>query len=1343
MREETKPKPVKKRIRRRTLFALSLLVLSVSATWYLGSGAFQERVRVRVIAELERATGGRVDLPAFDWHITKLEFVAKDLTIHGTEDPGQAPYAHVDYLKVRLKVLSFFGREIGLRSVEAQHLVLHLIVRNDGTTNQPSPLISQKAEQPASMFNRIFDLAIDRLDVNHGMFEWNEKRVPLDIHADNVSAHMAYTLEDNSYEGVLAVGQSSATMAGSRPIASSAELQVGIKRNEVRIESLKWASPGSKLEASGAITQLSDPKLELAYNLSVSMAELGSFTSIPGMRSGQLDLHATGRFWWDKSLQCFSSGDAVLHDMTWQDSNVRVPRMNATARFSLDGTRIVLNDIKGSLLGGTTTGNAEIRNWTHHSKHPGGDLRAESGSGKFHVQNIRAAEVAQVFSSSRLPLEKLNAHGVAGGIVTLAWRGSLDLADATLDLKVASTPITSGPPGLPVSGELQGTYHMSRGEMDFSRLELDTASTHVTARGLLGSEAGKLDLRAQTENLHEWDPIVSTLGGAPELPLILEGKASFNGSVTGHFTTPVVRGHLDLASFESLLRLNPRSNAKPVHVYWDSLSADVQYAPQFISVANGKVGRGSARVLFSGRSTLVNGQLDNTSGFQVEFEVRGAALADAQSLAGTNYPLTGTLNMVANASGTPVYYRGNGSFELSGGSVYGEQFKSLRSGIRFSNEHVDLVNAVFAQNGATISGSGSYDIKNQGFIFDARGENIELAHINSLQHPRLSLAGRADFQLKGSGTSQAPTLDGTFKITQLAGNGEVIGDLTAAAVTRGRELAITAKSEMRGVELEANGQVHLEGDFPGRIALNLNKLDFDSLLRAYLDGRITGHSSANGTIEVSGPFRHPKQLGISGTVQQLNAEVEHVQLRNEGPVVFSYSEGALNLKRSHITGENTDVFAEGIVGLTSTAHMDLKTTGRANLQLFQSLSPGLNSSGTAAMQLAITGTQTSPTLNGEVQIEHAAISLLDLPNGLSEVNGTLVFNENRLQIRALTARTGGGNLEISGFVAYRRGLFFDLTAKGKDVRLRYPPGVSSAADADLHLAGTLQSSLLSGTVMVTRFGVNPKFDFSQYLARAKQVPTTLATNSVVDNMRLDVHIVSTPQLEVETALAKITGDADLRIRGTLGHPAVLGRVNIVEGDVFFSSTKYHLERGDITFKNPVRIEPILNIEASARVQEYDITLGFHGSVDKLSTTYRSEPPLPTADIVALLALGRTREDTALSRPATETFSDATSNAILGQALNAAISSRAQKIFGVSRIKIDPQVGGLESNPNARLTLEQQVNNNITLTYITNLSSSAQQVIQAEYQVNKALSIVLVRDKNGVLGFEIRVRQRKK
>lgn len=1331
---------------RRKRFALLFIVLVVGlAGWYLNSARFENAVRERVIAELERATGGRVDLPSFQWHISKLEFEAKDLTIHGTESPGDVPYAHVDALKVRLKILSFFGREIGLRSVDAQHPIIHIIIRADGTTNQPAPLLTQSEEQPAPLFNRIFDLSIDRLEVSNGVFEWNEKRVPLEIRADNVSAQLAYALAAKSYDGTLSVGSSSAVLQGQQSLASSAELHVGIQRDAVEVKSLKWASPTSDLEASGKITQLEHPKLDLAYNMTVSMKELGALTSVPGMRSGKLELHANGSFWWDHSLQCFSSGNAVLHDMTWQDQNVKVPGMNATAKFTLDSKRIILSSIEGRVLGGTATGNVEVTDWTHHTKHPARGAVAETGAGQLQVHGIEAGEVATAFSSATLPFDRLNAHGTTEGTVRLAWRGSLDLSDAALDLNVTATPITSGPPGLPISGRLAGTYHMASDQMDFTKLDMSTASTHVTASGTLGSESAKLDVVAQTQNLREWDPLLTAFGSTPDLPLQLEGKASFNGSVSGRFAVPIIRGHLELASFETLLRLNRTTNARPIHVFWDSLAADVQYSSRFIAVANGRVGRGTAQVLFSGRSTLINGRLDDASAFQTQVEVRNAQLSDVQRIAGTDYPLTGLLSLTANASGTPVYLRGTGSFNLSGGTVYGEPFNSLRSGMRFTNDHVQVLNAVFLQNGAQLSGSGSYNFPDQHFDFIAQGENIELAHIKSLQSSRLTLAGQADFQAKGSGTLESPTLDGTLNIRNLIGNGEAIGELTASAVTQGREMKVTARSQLRGADLTANGSIHLEGDFPGKIDLTFTKLDFDPLLLAFLKDRVTGHSSANGTVELSGSFRDPRSLTLNGSIQQLTAEIEKIQLRNDGLVDFTYNAGELVLKRTHINGENTDFIVEGTVALNSNAQLDLKANGRANLQLFQSLSPGLTSSGVAAMQLFITGTPASPTLNGEVQIEHAAISLADLPNGLSEVNGTLVFNENRLQVRTLTARTGGGSLQIGGFVAYRRGLFFDLTAKGQDVRLRYPPGVSSAADADLHLAGTLQSSMLSGTVLVTRFGVNPKFDFAQYLARAKQVPTTITSNSVMDNMRLDVHVISTPALEVETSLAKITGDADLHIRGTVGHPAVLGRVNIVEGDVYFSNTKYHLERGDITFNNPIRIEPIFNIEATSRVQEYDITIGLHGTAENLSKqqTFRSDPPLPESDILALLAFGRTREESELNRNTNDLSTDTTSDAILGSALNAAISNRAQKLFGVSRIKIDPQVGGLESNPNARLTIEEQVNNNITLTYITNLGAAPQQVIQAEYQFNKNLSIVLLRDQYGVLGFEIRLRQRKK
>ena len=223
---------------------------------------------------------------------------------------------------------------------------------------------------------------------------------------------------------------------------------------------------------------------------------------------------------------------------------------------------------------------------------------------------------------------------------------------------------------------------------------------------------------------------------------------------------------------------------------------------------------------------------------------------------------------------------------------------------------------------------------------------------------------------------------------------------------------------------------------------------------------------------------------------------------------------------------------------------------------------------------------------------------------------------------------GEGSIGIEGYATYNPNIALNLTAKGHDIRLRYPPGVSSMADADLRLSGSAASAVLSGDITITRFGVNPQFDFASYLAQSKQVESVSDPSSFPAKVRLDVRVLSPPELQVQTSLAKVSGDVDLHLRGVASRPVLLGRINIMEGDIDFNATKYHLERGGITFNNPIATQPILDIEATTTVRDYDITLGFHGPADKLSTTYRSDPPLATADIVSLLAFGQTREETA-------------------------------------------------------------------------------------------------------------------
>jgi translocation and assembly module TamB len=103
--------------------------------------------------------------------------------------------------------------------------------------------------------------------------------------------------------------------------------------------------------------------------------------------------------------------------------------------------------------------------------------------------------------------------------------------------------------------------------------------------------------------------------------------------------------------------------------------------------------------------------------------------------------------------------------------------------------------------------------------------------------------------------------------------------------------------------------------------------------------------------------------------------------------------------------------------------------------------------------------------------------------------------------------------------------------------------------------------------------------------------------------------------------------------------------------------------------------------------------------------------------------------------------------MLAAALNATLNNRAQRLFGNSRIKIDPQ--GLEtytssSTPSGpAVTIEQQVKDNLTMSYTTNVSQTSQQVIRAEYNVSRSLSIVAIRDQNGVVLFDVKIRRRKR
>jgi translocation and assembly module TamB len=507
-----------------------------------------------------------------------------------------------------------------------------------------------------------------------------------------------------------------------------------------------------------------------------------------------------------------------------------------------------------------------------------------------------------------------------------------------------------------------------------------------------------------------------------------------------------------------------------------------------------------------------------------------------------------------------------------------------------------------------------------------------------------------------------------------------------------------------------------------------------------------------GDVALDGPLARLQQVKLAGNLSDFYADIGKTSLRNDGPIVFGLSDRVFNVYQLHILGENADLTTRGSASLAADRGLNFEANGKLDLKLLQSYDSDITSSGSVTGSGRLTGTIDNPLLQGKLQIESGAISDINVPSALSDINGTLLFSQNQATIAKLNAHVGGGTLDITGHAELSgRQVNFDLNANANSVRLRYPPGVSSTADAILRWNGSSTGSLLSGDITLTKLGFTPGFDFGAYLQRAAAVSSLPQTDPVLNTIRLDLHFTTTPELQMQTSVIRLQGAADLRVRGSAAKPVLLGRADVFEGQAYFNGTKYRLERGGVTFSNPAVTTPFLDLEAITRVRDYDVTLSLSGDLSKpngLKVNYRSDPPLPTADIIALLAFGQTTEESAqMQQTSTSGFNQQASNAMLAAALNATLSNRAQRLFGNSRIKIDPQ--GLESETSTvtqsgpAVTIEQQVKDNLTLSYTTDVSQTSQQVIRGEYNLSKNVSIIAIRDQNGVVSFFITVRRRKR
>jgi translocation and assembly module TamB len=75
------------------------------------------------------------------------------------------------------------------------------------------------------------------------------------------------------------------------------------------------------------------------------------------------------------------------------------------------------------------------------------------------------------------------------------------------------------------------------------------------------------------------------------------------------------------------------------------------------------------------------------------------------------------------------------------------------------------------------------------------------------------------------------------------------------------------------------------------------------------------------------------------------------------------------------------------------------------------------------------------------------------------------------------------------------------------------------------------------------------------------------------------------------------------------------------------------------------------------------------------------------------------------------------------------------------VKIDPAFVGTLGNSSARITVQKQLSRQLSVTYATNVNSTAQPLLQGEYDLTPNVSLVVARDESGVFSVVYRIRRR--
>jgi len=293
-------------------------------------------------------------------------------------------------------------------------------------------------------------------------------------------------------------------------------------------------------------------------------------------------------------------------------------------------------------------------------------------------------------------------------------------------------------------------------------------------------------------------------------------------------------------------------------------------------------------------------------------------------------------------------------------------------------------------------------------------------------------------------------------------------------------------------------------------------------------------------------------------------------------------------------------------------------------------------------------------------------------------------------------------------------------------------------NSQLTWAGTMNKSMVTGRIDIFEGNYYKDVDLSLVSIAAQATKKSRPKVRVpgpdfLKNIGLNIYVTRREAIVVDNNLALMSISPNISVRGTAYAPSLDGRAVVDEGTIHFQKAEFEITEGSIDFINPYKIEPEIKLTGETTISSYTITLSVTGTPDDLVLKFSSDLDATDADILSLIAFGKTTAEMGGGSD-----DESLSASAIAKMMLDSLSDKIKDTTGLSEVSFNMDHEGNETN--VHVGLGADLSRQLSVSYGIDISDGETvHTVTTYYKLLEHLLLSSSQSTSGKLGGELKYR----